>query len=474
MEKLWAGRTSGIVDDILTKLGESISLDIFLYKEDLKGSYEHAKMLKKIGILTEEEFQQIAQGLKRIQKEIENNHFPLKVELEDIHTHIENRLKELIGNVAGKLHTGRSRNDQIVLDTHLFVKRNSIEIINLLIKINQRIIEKSEKYIEIIFPSYTHLQIAQPIRFSHYLLSYFWMFIRDIERFLFTIEQADRLPLGCGAVAGVNYSNDREFLRTNLQFKEIYENSMDAVSNRDHILNFLYSLSVLAIHISRLCEDLIIFNTIEFKFIELPDEFTTGSSIMPQKKNPDLLELIRGKTARYISNLQTLLIILKGLPMTYNRDLQEDRKPLVESLEMIYILNGIWKIISNLKINEENIEEVLKKGFSTATDLADSLVLHKNIPFREAHHIVGKLVQYCIKKQYNLFTIPKEERKLIHPSLEEDHFYFSSINLESSTEKKISRGGTSKKRIEEQIQYAKQQLEVLETRTPKNINLELE
>lgn len=474
MEKLWQGRTNGTVDDVLIKLGESISLDIYLYKEDIKGSYEHAKMLKKIGILSEEEFKQISYGLKIIQKEIENNQFPLKIELEDIHTHIESRLKELIGNTAGKLHTGRSRNDQIALDTHLFVKRNSIEIVNLLIKINQTIIKKSEEYIEIIFPSYTHLQIAQPIRFSHYLLAYFWMFSRDIERFLFTIEQADRLPLGSGAVAGVNYSNDREFLKTNLQFKEIYENSMDAVSNRDHILNFLYSLSVLAIHISRLCEEFIIYNTTEFKFIELPDEFTTGSSLMPQKKNPDLLELIRGKTARYISNLQTLMIILKGLPMTYNRDLQEDRKPLVESIEMKFILDGIWKIISNFRICEENVKETLKKGFSTATDLADSLVIHKNIPFREAHHIVGKLVQYCIENQYDLFTIPKEERKQINPLLEDDLFYFSSINLETSTEKKISRGGTSKKRIEEQILYAKQKLEDLEKRMPKNINLELE
>ncbi len=474
MEPLWKGRMSGQVEEVLLNLGESIHLDIFLYKEDLKGSLEHARMLTKIGILTKEEFDKIFYGLKTIQKEIEQNRFPLKKELEDIHTHIENRLKEIVGDVAGKLHTARSRNDQIALDTHLFIKGNSYQIIIKIFEICKTILVRAEENLDIIFPSYTHLQIAQPIRFSHYLLSYFWMLIRDIERFLFTIKEADRLPLGCGAVAGVNYLNDREYLKENLQFKELYENSIDAISSRDHILNYLYSISVLMIHLSRLCEDFIIYSTVEFGFIELPDALTTGSSLMPQKKNPDILELIRGKTARYISNLNSVMILLKGLPLSYNRDLQEDRKPMIESLELYTILDGIHLVLSSFKIHQNNIEEFLKKGFTTATDLADSLVKEKNIPFRVAHHIVGELIQYCVKNQMNLFTIPKEKRKEIHPLLEEDEFYLNSISIQNSTEKKISRGGTSKKRVMEQIIYARQTLENIFKNLPEKINLDLE
>lgn len=473
METLWKGRMSGRVEDVLINLGESIHLDIFLYKEDLKGSLEHARMLAKIGLLTKEEFNQISYGLKMIQKEIEENRFQFKKDLEDIHTHIENRLKEIIGEVAGKLHTARSRNDQIALDTHLFVKNNSHKIIIKIIEICKIILVRAEESIDIIFPSYTHLQIAQPIRFSHYLLSYFWMLLRDIERFLFAFKEANRLPLGCGAVAGVNYLNDREFLKDNLHFKDLYENSIDAISSRDHILNYLYSISVLMLHLSRLCEDFIIYSTIEFGFIELPDSLTTGSSLMPQKKNPDILELIRGKTARYISNLHSLMILIKGLPLSYNRDLQEDRKPLIETLELFTILEGIYLVLSSFKILTGNIDEFLKKGFTTATDLADALVKEKNIPFREAHHIVGELIQYCVKNQFHLFTIPKEKRKEIHPFLEDDEFYFSSISIHNSTEKKISRGGTSKKRIEEQILYAKQNLESIQKNLPEKVDLDL-
>ncbi|MFN3603209.1 MAG: argininosuccinate lyase [Leptonema sp. (in: bacteria)] len=474
METLWKGRTEGKVDNLLIDLGESISLDIYLYKEDLKGSYAHAKMLNKMGVLSDEEFQKIVYGLKQIKIEIERNQFSLRKEWEDIHTHVENRLKELIGDIAGKLHTGRSRNDQIALDTHLFIKANSYEIIFKLLSLCKTILKRSEETMEILFPSYTHLQIAQPIRFSHYLLSYFWMFIRDIERFFFTLEEADRLPLGVGAVAGVNYLNDREFLKKELGFKELYENSMDAVSSRDHILNFLYSIAALSLHISRLCEDFIIYNSLEFGFIELDDTLTTGSSIMPQKKNPDLLELVRGKTAKFIGHLNSLMIILKGLPMSYNRDLQEDRKPLIESLEIYKILDGVQLILSTFKIRQNKIEESLKNGFATATDLADALVQKKNLPFRLAHHIVGQLVQFCVKNQLNLFTISKEQRTKIHPFLEEDEFYFSSIDIQNSIEKKISRGGTSKKRVLEQIEYAYQTLEKIQKNLPEKVDYNFE
>lgn len=473
-ETLWKGRTEGSVHTVLQQLGESISLDIKLYLEDIKGSYEHAKMLHKINILTSEELNLILNGLKQIRSEIINNQFKIDIELEDIHTHVENRLKEIIGPIAGKLHTARSRNDQIALDTHLYVKRISNEILYKLIAICELIIDKSQQYIDIIFPAYTHLQVAQPVRFSHYLMSYFWTFLRDIERILFTIEQADRLPLGSGAATGVNYNNDRIFLKEALHFNELYENSMDAVSSRDHILNLLYAISVIAVHTSRLCEEFIIYSSIEFNFIELPDALTTGSSIMPQKKNPDLAELIRGKAGRFISNLNQLMITLKGLPLTYNRDLQEDRKSLIESEEIILILEGIYLMLSSFKIKEKNFEHSLKKGFSTATDLADALVLYKNLPFREAHHIVGELVKICSEKGYDLFSIPKELRQSINSILGDDEFYFKSIDLNQSCEKKISRGGTNKNRILEQLEYAKTKLSKMKNNLPEPINFELD
>jgi argininosuccinate lyase len=472
-ETLWKGRSEGNVHPILIQLGESISLDIHLYQEDLKGSYAHAKMLNKIGILSNEELNKILYGLKKIKKEIENNEFSTNLELEDIHTHIEQRLKEIIGPVAGKLHTARSRNDQIALDTHLFVKNLSIQIIHKLIEICKIIIERSEEFIDYILPSYTHLQVAQPVRFSHHLMAYFWMFLRDIERMIFVYEQADRLPLGCGAATGVNYNNDRLYLMEELNFSELYENSMDAVSNRDHILNLLYSISVIAVHLSRICEEIILFTSVEFSFIELPDTLTTGSSIMPQKKNPDLAELIRGKTGKFISNLNSLLITIKGLPLTYNRDLQEDRKPLIESKEILKILEGIKLMILSFKIKEKELEKSLKKGFSTATDLADALVQKFQIPFREAHHIVGKLVRICIESNFTLFDVPENIRENVHPLLKDNEFYFDSIDIKKSVEKKVSRGGTSKQRIIEQIEYAKKRLNRIIDNLPKNIDLDL-
>jgi argininosuccinate lyase len=473
-ETLWKGRSEGNVHPLLIKLGESITLDIKLYREDLKGSYVHAKMLNKIDVLNQEELNEILKGLKQIQKEIEEHQLPINVELEDIHTHVEQRLKEIIGPTAGKLHTARSRNDQIALDTHLYVKRISLEIAKKLVEICNVLIDRSIELLDYIFPSYTHLQVAQPLRISHHLLAYFWMFTRDIERMIFSYQQANRLPLGCGAATGVNYNNDRLFLMNELGFDELYENSMDAVSSRDHILNFLYGISVIATHLSRLCEEIILFSSVEFSFLELPDSLTTGSSIMPQKKNPDLAELIRGKAAKFISNLNALFITTKGLPLTYNRDLQEDRKPLVESEEILDILEGIRLMILSFKVNEKELEKSLQKGFATATDLADALVQKKHIPFREAHHIVGKLVRFCVENRYTLFDIPKELRKEIYPDLADDDFYFDSIDLKKSVEKKVSRGGTSKVRIEEQIQYAKEKLKKIVESLPKEVNLTLE
>ncbi|MCS7204518.1 MAG: argininosuccinate lyase [Leptospiraceae bacterium] len=473
-ETLWKGRSEGKLHPLLIKIGESISLDIKLYREDLKGSYAHAKMLKNIGLLSDEEAHQILDGLKKIQKEIENQEFPLFPELEDIHTHVENRLKELIGPIAGKLHTARSRNDQIAVDTHLFVKKVSFEILNSLYRLCEVIVSRSEELMDVIMPSYTHLQVAQPVRMSHYLMSYFWMFLRDIERMMFAYQQADRLPLGVGAVAGVNYENDREFLRKELGFSDFYENSMDAVSSRDHIFNLLYAVAMISLHLSRLCEELILYSSVEFNFLEFPDELTTGSSLMPQKKNLDLAELIRAKSGRLISNLNTLMIVMKALPLTYNRDLQEDRKPLLESEEVIDLIEATILLISHFKVKEKNLENSLHQGFATATDLADALVVEGNLPFREAHHIVGMLVRICVEKSYHLGNIPKEIRSQIHPLLGNDEFYFRAIDLKLSTEKKKSRGGTSLSRVKEQIQLAKKRLTEIKSQLPEKPNLDLD
>lgn len=473
MENLWIGRSEGKLHPVFVQLGESISLDIHLYEEDIKGSEVHAKMLHKIGILNKEELEAILGGLQIVRQEFREKKIAIAYELEDIHTHIENRLKEIIGPVAGKLHTARSRNDQIALDTHLYVKKLASEIAESLYRICSLLLSRSGEYLTEIFPSYTHLQVAQPVRFSHYLLSYFWMFLRDIERMIFVYEQADRLPLGSGAVAGVNYENDRIFLRDALGFQDIYENSMDAVSSRDHILNLLYAIAVLSLHISRLSEEFVIFSSVEFSFIELPDSITTGSSLMPQKKNPDLAELLRAKTGRFVANLHSLMMVLKGLPLAYNRDLQEDRKPLVESAEILTVLEGVYLLLSQFRLNKEKVLKSLHDGFSTATDLADALVEIHNIPFREAHHIAGRLVKLCVDNRYTLFTVPKELRKSIHPLLEDDTFYFHAISIENSIERKKSRGGTSLQRITEQMEIARQKLQEIKEKIPPKPDLEM-
>ena len=458
--QLWAGRQTGKVDDIMVEMGESIYLDIELYREDTYGSANHARMLEKIGILTGAELEAILSGLQKIRTEIEAGEMKLDPNLEDIHTHVESRLIELVGEAGKKLHTARSRNDQVALDTHLYVRDQSARLGALLGVLCETLKNRAAEQTETILPGYTHLQPAQPVRLSHHLLAHFWAFLRDAEKMYYTCEQADRLPLGSGAMAGVNYDTDREMLRDSMDFASIYPNSMDAVSSRDHILNFLYACSVFMTHASRLADEIILWNTVEFSFISLPDSLTTGSSIMPQKKNPDLAELIRGKAGRVNANLNNLLTNQKGLPFTYNRDFQEDRAPLLDSARQCRMaVVALEAMVREMTFKGENMKKSLEKGYVTATDLADALVSEKGVPFREAHHLVGALVARCAEKGYYLSSIPAPERAEVSAYFEEDEFFTAAVDLYKSADKKVSYGGAAGFRQSEQLELAERELE---------------
>lgn len=460
-EQLWAGRQSGAVAPITVRMGESIALDIELYREDLRGSVAHARMLAQVGVLTAAERDAIIDGLRIIRGEIEAGRLPLRPELEDIHTHVETRLGELIGPAAKRLHTARSRNDQIAVDTHLYVRRACNAAHAELLELLATLVARAEEHIDVTLPGYTHLQVAQPIRLAHHLLAHFWGLSRDLDRFRRANESALRLPLGSGAMAGVNYPTDREFLRTELNFREIYANSMDAVASRDHILDFLYATASFVTRASRVAEELILWSSVEFGFVSLPDALTTGSSIMPQKKNPDLAELIRGKTGRTQGNLYNLFTNLKALPLTYNRDLQEDRQPLIDSeRQRSLVTEALTAMIAGARFDAERMRASLDRGFAAATDLADALVNEKGVPFREAHHLAGRLVGRAAETGRTLTTIDAAERAAVSEFFADEDFYRRAVDLAASADKKASYGGTARVRIEEQLGEARAALAV--------------
>ncbi|GAB6071979.1 argininosuccinate lyase [Venenivibrio stagnispumantis] len=454
--KLWGGRFSENTDAFVEEFTESVSFDKELALYDIKGSIAHVKMLSKQGIIPKEEAEKIIEGLNQIAEDIKKGRFQWKRELEDVHMNIEKALIERIGNIGGKVHTGRSRNDQVITAFRLYLKEQIQEIIELLIKLQKSLLKKAEEYIDIVMPAYTHLQRAQPIRASHYFMAYLEMFNRDIERFRDNLKRVNELPLGSGAVAGVDFPIDREFVAKELGFSSIMRNSIDATASRDFAIEFLSCSSICMANMSRLSEDLIIYSSSEFNFVELPDKLTTGSSIMPQKKNPDVLELIRGKTGRVYGDLVSLLTIVKGLPLAYNRDLQEDKEPVFDAVKTLKgSIIGITKIIDGLKIKKENTEKAAG-GFALATDLANYLA-EKGVPFREAHHIVGKIVAYLISQNRELEDIKLEELKNFSPLFEED-----ALNLLSAyvvADRRKSFGGTAKERILQQINYWKEKLQ---------------
>lgn len=454
-KKLWGGRFDAPPSSLMIRIGESISFDKELYAHDIEGSISHSRMLKRIGILTESEQRKVETGLGQIKKEIDSGKFEFKMENEDIHMSVESRLTELLGDLGKKLHTGRSRNDQVSQDVRLYIKSEVEAVLVLLLDLLSAWIGKAEAHTKTIIPGYTHLQIAQPIRASHYFLSHFWANVRDFEDFLDSYDRADELVLGSGALAGVNYATDREFLKKDLSLSRISENSIDAVSQRDHIFKFLFAASQFMIHVSRFCEEIILYTSQEFSYFKLPDHLTTGSSIMPQKKNPDVAELIRGKSGRVIGSLTHLLVMVKGTPLSYNRDFQEDKLPLFDTVKQIKLsIEGVRDMVIGIQIFPENALRSLRLGFSTATDLADWLVSAKGIPFRSAHEIVGELVKHCSTKGYDLFNIPSGERGQIHAVLT-DPGYEAAISLETSCDKKDVMGGTSFARQKEQIKRAK-------------------
>ena len=455
-KKLWGGRFSEGTDAFVEEFTESVSFDKELALYDIKGSIAHARMLGRQGIIPQEDAQRIIKGLEEIQKEIEQGKFQWKKELEDVHMNIEKALIEKIGDIGGKLHTGRSRNDQVITAFRLYLKEETQNIIQLLRDLKKALLEKAKETVDVVMPAYTHLQRAQPVRMAHYFLAYLEMYNRDEERFSDTLKRIDQMPLGSGALAGVDFPVDREMTAKELGFSQIMRNSLDATASRDAVIEFLSDAAICMSNLSRQSEDFIIWNSAEFSFVELPDKLTTGSSIMPQKKNPDVLELIRGKTGRVYGDLVALLTVVKGLPMAYNRDLQEDKEPVFDAVRTLKgSIIGMTKIIEGLKPRKEIMEKTAG-GFALATDLANYLV-RKGMPFRQAHHVVGQIVGYLTHQNRELESITLDELKKFSDLFDEDALNILDPYYVADARK--SYGGTAKERVLEQIKYWEEKLQ---------------
>ncbi|MBG9910473.1 argininosuccinate lyase [Bacillus xiamenensis] len=453
MKKLWGGRFQKTPEKWVDEFGASIHFDKQLVKEDLTGSLAHASMLNKCGILGDEEAAVIKDGLNTLMKKAEADELDFSVDYEDIHLNLEKMLIDEIGPLGGKLHTARSRNDQVATDMHLYLNNQVEHIIELISSFQTVLVEKAEQHVETIFPGYTHLQRAQPISFAHHMLAYFWMLERDKARFQDSLKRINVSPLGCGALAGTTFPIDREYTAELLGFDHIYENSLDGVSDRDFILEFLSNSSLVMMHLSRLCEEIILWCSQEFKFIELDDTYATGSSMMPQKKNPDMAELIRGKTGRVYGNLMGLLTIMKGLPLTYNKDLQEDKEGMFDTVKTIAgSLQIFTGMIQTMTVNEDVMKKATKEDFSNATEVADYLA-KKGMPFREAHEIVGKLVYTCIQKGIYLSDLPFETFTEASDLFEQD--IYTVLDPYVAVEKRTSAGGTGFKQIQLALERAK-------------------
>ncbi|MEO1957961.1 MAG: argininosuccinate lyase [Nautiliaceae bacterium] len=449
MMKLWGGRFSKGTAKILDEFNASIPFDKELYIEDIEGSIAHSQMLAKQGILTQEEAEKIKEGLLKIKKEIENNQFKWDIADEDIHMAIEKRLIELIGDTGKKLHTARSRNDQVAVDFRRWVLKSNKDFMKKIKELIEVFVNIAKEHTDTILPGMTHLQHAQPISFAYHMLAYASMFKRDYERFEESYKRNNKNPLGCAALAGTPHNIDRFETTKALGFDEPTINCLDSVSDRDFALEILFNISMLMMHASRISEELIIWSTSEFGFITLSDEYSTGSSIMPQKKNPDVPELIRGKTGRAYGNLIALLTVMKGLPLAYNKDTQEDKEPVFDSVKNALISIEILKeTLKTMKINKDKMYEASKKGHLTATDLADYLV-NKGIPFREAHHITGRAVALAEKKGVDLSDLSLDELKNIDERIKDD----LDLSLENSMKSRKSYGATAPERVKEQIKY---------------------
>lgn len=450
---LWSGRFTENVSEFTQRFGASLPVDKALYAQDIAGSKAHAKMLAKVGVISEEDARQIAAGLDRIKADIESGGFSFDINDEDIHMSVEKALTAEIGDAGARLHTGRSRNDQVATDTRLYAKQRATDLMRANVALRHALIGQAEANFDVILPGYTHMQHAQPVLFSHHMLAYVWMLARDYRRLQAARDAADACPLGAAALAGTTYPLDRQMTAGELGFASVVPNSLDAVSDRDFLLDLDYACAVSCMHLSRLCEELVLWSTSEFGFIELSDAFSTGSSIMPQKKNPDFAELIRGKTGRVIGNLVSLLVTMKALPLAYNKDLQEDKYGVIDSTKTLEdCLQCAAGMIETMSIKPENMLKQAKLGHLAATDVADYLA-KKGLPFRHAHEVVGHLVLLCEQRGCNLDDLSFDDFKAASPLFEED--IVKALDLPSIVAARTTEGGTGEAAVAQQMGKAK-------------------
>lgn len=452
-DKLWGGRFTEPTDTFVEAFTASIDFDQRLYHQDIRGSMAHARMLGRQGIISHEDVDKIVHGLKDILEQIERGSFDFSVALEDIHMNIEARLSQRIGEAGKRLHTGRSRNDQVALDLRLYLRDEVVTIITYLDLLVDALLDKAEQHIDVVMPGFTHLQSAQPILFAHHMMAYVEMFKRDKGRMEDCLKRINVLPLGAGALAGTTFPIDREYVAEQLDFPEVTRNSLDSVSDRDFALEFLADASILMMHLSRFSEELIIWSTSSFMFVELSDSFCTGSSIMPQKKNPDVPELVRGKTGRVYGNLMALLTVMKALPLAYNKDMQEDKEPIFDTIDTV---KGSLKIfadmIREMKIRSDRMGAAAGSGFSTATDVADYLV-RTGLPFRDAHEVVGKVVAYCVAHNKELTELTQDEWRQFSQNLGDDIAEY--ITVMASVNARDVIGGTAQNRVLDEIRRSR-------------------
>ena len=469
-EKLWNGRFEQPTDKLVEEYTASIHFDSRLYRHDIEGSIAHCRMLAECGIIPHEEASLIVQTLGEILRDIERGKIKLDASQEDIHMAIENELTARIGETCGKLHTARSRNDQVALDMRLYMREALNEIRDLVSLVQSTLVEMAEENLDVIMPGFTHLQHAQPVLFSHHLMAYYEMFGRDFARLGECSVRTDVMPLGSAALAGTAFPTDMEWTARELGFPRVIGNSMDAVSDRDYMIEFCSTAAILMMHVSRMAEELVIWSSAEFAFVEISDAFCTGSSIMPQKKNPDVPELMRGKTGRVYGNLFALLTIAKGLPLAYNRDLQEDKEPVFDSVDTVgATLRLLGKMLPQIRINKDKMALMAGQGFTAATDLADYLA-RRGVPFRKAHHVAGRIVQYCIQAGKELGECSLDELKTFHMAFDED--VFSYLDISSIVGRRQSVGGTGAPRVAEAIARAKAELASREASSKKNTQME--
>jgi argininosuccinate lyase len=466
-DKPWDGRFAEGTDTSVEAFTSSIQVDQRLYPYDIAGSVAHCRMLAKVGVITDEEASQLVEGLGRIKRDLDRGNFEFDDSLEDIHMHIEARLLQDVGKVAQKLHTARSRNDQVALDTRMYLRDVTARIIIGLNRLCRTLVAAARQHVDTVMPGYTHLQRAQPVLLAHHWMAYYEMYKRDAERFVDSMKRTNVLPLGAAALAGTTYPIDRHYTAELLNFPSVSANSMDTVSDRDFILEFLSAASICMVHFSRLSEELVLWSSSEFGFIELPDAFSTGSSIMPQKKNPDIPELVRGKASRVFGDLMTLLALMKSLPLSYNRDMQEDKPSLFNTVDILESSIDIFnKMMPKIKINDATMRRAASSGFLNATDMADYLV-GLGVPFRKAHEVVGKTVAYALGKSKELHELSLKELQSFSSLIQEE--IFEHLTLEHMISRRLSTGGTARENVKAAIALALEEMDAKSDAPPDGV-----